>query len=319
MPRTFLNTKILLAAGLALVVFVAVALVVRAHSDQGAQVAQYVVPDTAGPATGQAQMFTEALRKRGLVCSDLFPDHKPLLVRTCSRKDATHDVYADFAATPEGQLSAAYLGAEYGYPATAADAQAELKAIAGEFAVAGAAGGITELLGKYTNQVSPPITTAWGPVTVVGDGGVELERKGWKWPQLPDRRFTGTAAQVVSAVTADGFACSSGGGPDVQNCKKGSDLVTTIGGADGIHVINIWAGSWTAARTLQEHIFRALTPEGEPAGDRHPQVTDWFAAGESAGARAYVDGLQLCQATYDTKTAFEISALTPLGTHSSHC
>ncbi len=220
MPRTFLNTKVLLAAGLALVVFVAVAVVVRGRSDQGEQVAQYVVPDTAGPATGQAQAFTEALRKRGLVCSDLFPGNKPLLVRSCSRKDATHDVYADFAATPEGQLSAASLGAKYDVPGAAADAQTELKAIVGEFAVAGAAGGLTELVGKYTNQVSAPITTAWGTVTVVGDTGLELERKGWKWPKLPDRPFTGTAEQVVKAVTADGFTCTSGGGSGVQNCDK---------------------------------------------------------------------------------------------------
>jgi hypothetical protein len=180
-------------------------------------------------------------------------------------KDATHDVYADFAATPDGQLSAAELGAKYDFPASAADAQTELKAIAGEFAVAGAADGLTELLGKYSNQVSAPITTAWGTVTVVGDTGVELERKGWKWPELPDDPFVGTAGQVVNAVTANGFTCTSGGGPHVQNCVRATDLVTAISADDGIHTIGIRAGSWTAARTLQEHIFRALTGSGRSA------------------------------------------------------
>jgi hypothetical protein len=317
-PRTLRHTKVLVAA-VALVVIVVAVLVVRARSDQGEQVAQYVVPDTAGKTTGQAQAFTEALRKRGLVCSDLFPDYKPLLVRTCSRKDATHDVYADFAATPDGQLSAAELGAKYDFPASAADAQTELKAIAGEFAVAGAADGLTELLGKYSNQVSAPITTAWGTVTVVGDTGVELERKGWKWPELPDDPFVGTAEQVVNAVTADGFTCTSGGGPHVQNCVRATDLVTAISADDGIHTIGIRAGSWTAARTLQEHIFRALTGSGEPVGDRRPLATDWFAAGEAAGARAYVDGLQLCQTKYDSNTVFEITALVPFGSRSNNC
>jgi hypothetical protein len=42
---------------------------------------------------------------------------------------------------------------------------------------------------------------------------------------------------VVKAVTADGFTCTSGGGPDVQNCDRGSDLVTAIGGVAGIHAV----------------------------------------------------------------------------------
>lgn len=298
------------AVGVALIVVVAAVLVVRARSGHREQVAQYVVPDTAGKATGQAQAFTEALRKRGLVCSDRDPGSTPVLVRTCARKDATHDVYAEFAATPDGRLGAASLGAKYDWPADDAEAQSELKAIVGDFGTAGAAAGLTDLLGSKGDH-----STAWGTVTVVSSIEVTLERKGWQWPELPDHPFNGTAEGVVSAVTADGFTCTSGGGSGVQNCRRGPDLVTAISSVDGIHVITIAAGSWTAARTLQEHIVQALVGDREPG----PQITQWFAAGEASGARAYVAGLQLCQTKYSDNTAFEINALGPFASSPSQC
>ncbi len=62
-----------------------------------------------------------------------------------------------------------------------------------------------------------------------------------------------------------------------------------------------------------------MTGSGEPAGDRRPLATDWFAAGETAGARAYVDGLQLCQTKYQSNTVFNITALVPFGSRSSDC
>jgi hypothetical protein len=312
-PTILRSTKVLVAAAVALIVLVAAVLVVRDRSGQSGQVAQYVVPDTAGKVTGQAQVLTEALRKRGLVCSDLYPDYKPLLVRGCYRKDATHDVTADFAARPDGQLGPARFGIKYQDPADDERAKPDLEAIVGDFAAASAVRELTGLLSKNGQH-----SIAWGSVTVwsaelEGFGGMELEPKGWKWPDHHGDAFTGTAEQVAAAATADGFTCTSGGGPDVQNCDRGSDLVTAISSVDGIHTIGIRAGSWTAARALQEHIFGELTGDGPPIGDREPLATRWFAAGEAAGARAYVGGLQVCQAKYSSSTVFEITALVPFG------
>lgn len=313
MPTILRSTKVLVATafGVALIVVAAV-LVIHNRSSQSGPVAQYVVPDTAGTATGQAQVLTEALRKRGLVCSDLYPDHKPLLVRGCYRKDSTHDVEAAFAALPDGQLGSASFSIQYQDPADDERAKPDLEAIVGDFAAASAAGELTDLLGKNGQH-----SIAWGSVSVrsaelEGSGGMEVERKGWKWPNLPDDTFAGTSEQVARAVVADGFTCTSGG-RGVQNCDKGSDLVTAISGADGIHTLGIRAGSWTAAWTLQEHIFAELAGDGPPIGDRKPEATQWFAAGEAAGARAYVAGLQVCQARYSSSTVFAISALVPFG------
>ncbi|HZX07314.1 hypothetical protein [Kribbella sp.] len=47
--------------------------------------------------------------------------------------------------------------------------------------------------------------------------------------------------------------------------------------------------------------------------DPSPKITQWFAAGESTGARAYVGGAQVCQTKYDSNTVFEISGLVPFG------
>ena len=311
-PGIFRSPKILVAA--------VALLLVACSSDQGGPDAQYVVPDTAGQATGQAQVLTEALRKRGLVCSDLYPDNKPLVVRGCYRKDATHDIKADFTATPDGQLVSASFDIAYTDPADAPQAKPDLEAVVGDFAAASGAGELTGLLAKSGEH-----RTAWGSATVLsagleGFGGMDLERKGWKWPTLPDHAFAGTAEQVAGAATADGFTCTSSNSRSVQNCIRDSDLVTAISSVDGIHVIGIRAGSWTAARTLQEHIFAALTGNAGQAGDRRPLATQWFAAGEAAGARAYVGGLRLCQAKHSrSSTVFGISALVPAGTTSGEC
>jgi hypothetical protein len=211
------------------------------------------------------------------------------------------------------------LGADYSWPADYRQAPTELEAIVEDFAAAGAAGKLADLLVKADNKSNVQLTIAWGTVSLIGTSAVELNRKGWKWPELPDNSFTGTAEQVASAVTADGFTCTSSNGGGVQNCDRGPDLVTAISGPDGIHTIAIRAGSWTAARTLQEHIFQALPGDAEQTGDRKPLASRWFAAGEASGARAYVDGLLLCQTRYSSSTVFGISALVPAGTTSSKC
>ncbi|MGZ0146116.1 hypothetical protein ACXJJ3_03500 [Kribbella sp. WER1] len=278
--------------------------------DQGPPLAEYVVPDTAGQATGEAQALTETLRKRGLVCSDLYPRSKPLLVRDCSRTDATHDVRADFAATPEGRLTSALLVVEY---RNEPDAGAELEAIVGAFVAAGSVGDITDLLDKKGSHSS-----SWGEVTVVSakspnGGRVELNRNGWKWPDLPDAHLTGTAEQLAAAATTEGFGCSGGEPGGYLECERGADRLSAAVGADGLHTIEISASSWTAARAVQEHVFGELTGDQQLKGDRHPLVTQWFAAGEPVGARAYVDGLQLCQTNYGDLTVFKINALVPFG------
>src|SRR5882757_5199497 len=52
-PTILRSTKVVVAAAVALIVVVAAVLVIRDRSGQSGQVAQYVVPDTAGKATGQ--------------------------------------------------------------------------------------------------------------------------------------------------------------------------------------------------------------------------------------------------------------------------
>ncbi|WP_427893566.1 hypothetical protein ACQHIV_11650 [Kribbella sp. GL6] len=299
MPRTLRDPKVLVVA-LALFVVGACA------PDSSRQPAPYVVPDTAEKTSGQAQALTEALRQRGLVCSDLYPHAKPLLVRDCSRKDATHDVRADFAATPDGRLSSALLDVSY---QSEPGAGSELAAIVEAFGAAGSVGNLTSLLDQKGDY-----STSWGKVTVISEkssigGRVELNRKNWKWPTLPDAHLTGTAAQITDAAAADGFTCTGGAPGGDLECERGEDRVSAAVGGDGLHTIEISAGSWAAARTLQEHVFGELSDAGDP----EPMVTQWFAAGEPAGARAYVSGLQLCQTRYSGLTVFKITMLVPFG------
>jgi hypothetical protein len=308
-PASLRSTKLLIAAAVALVVVVAAVIVAHSRSDRSRQeVAQYVAPDTAGRAPGQAQVLTEALRKRGLVCSDLYPDYRPLVVRGCYRKDATHDIQADFAATPDGRLSSANFQIMNTGPA---DPEPDLKGLLDDFAAAGAADGVASLVGKAGEH-----STAWGTVRVAAGGygyaEVELQRKGWTWPELPNHPFTGSADQVARTIAADGFTCTSGG-TGVQNCERGADLVTAVSNGNTIRTLGIGSDSWTTARALQERLFTELFP------DRAALVTAWFAAGRPVGARAYTAGLQLCQTTQGESASFKITAFDPAEHQSANC
>ncbi|GAB3743559.1 hypothetical protein GCM10028864_10470 [Microlunatus parietis] len=253
------------------------------------------VPDTGGPATGQAEAFSTLLRARGLVCSD--EKLAKVFSRGCYRQDPEHLIRVEFLGPVDGRLSKVEIHLDYLLADDRDDAPGAFDDLVGDFveaaelSAADAAAVRRELAGKQAE-----FNIDWGEVKLqrptVSTSTIRLLRAGWKPPELFAAKLPGDLDLVESVAVQRGFRCERN--EYEMECTQGGDGLTIRASParpEGIDRLYVHARTDddTAMDAALAEIGAVLDALGGP---RAAAAKDWYFRNRTAaGGLAYVDGL----------------------------
>jgi hypothetical protein len=263
------------------------------------------VPDSAGPAKGQARAFTELLREQGLACSDEHIDDRVVYSRGCYRTGPNHTVAVEFRGSPDGVLARIEIDVNYIGAPDATSSHADHDELVGVFA---RAAGIPErdaaTIRTRLAADAEKFTVAWGDATLQRSSAssrIELRRNGWKYPILKTATLPGTLAQVTTVATKRGYLC--------KNENASVDCTKSLGvtNSDVERKLTIYASARSDRRSLERLYLVANTGQDDApdravqeqaavldalGGPRSAALRQWYAAHrDRANAKAYVAGM----------------------------
>ncbi|WP_328330200.1 hypothetical protein OHA70_08120 [Kribbella sp. NBC_00382] len=265
------------------------------------------MPDTAGPAKGQASALTEALRARGMTCSDLYADERLGLRRGCYRTDFDHDVLTEFEASGDGTIgriaiSVAYLGGHED------GAREEFEVLVGD--VVKAAGlEAADLVTVSENLAARgphdrDLTLDWGTGTMsrptVSNSQLALRRADWNPSASPVPPLAGSLAQLEQIATQLGFSCELPTSSGLSCTKDKLNLFAEKGSKpDSIGRLYLSADTGLKDNALPTAVA-AQQAILEKLGA--PETAAFFAAlpANTAGARGYAGGMRTRVTITDT-------------------
>ncbi|MEV0791171.1 hypothetical protein [Kribbella sp. NPDC050459] len=168
-----------------------------------------------GNATGQAKAATEKLQGFGFGCSDLFNTGQGAH-RGCFKQDGRKESEAIFQFSPDGTIIAVRLQAQDDDNFNNAQVSFDqlLQALGNDTFGADQVKKIQESV--KTGQRSDEVGTSWGEFQLSNQGqSVRLSghKSGEDSMDLPDQTFDTTQAQLVAALKAKGYVCTT-------SCKK---------------------------------------------------------------------------------------------------
>lgn len=266
------------------------------------------VPDTAGPAKGQVQVFTELLRAQGLACSDEHIDDRVVLSRGCYRTGQGHTVAAEFLATVDGTLGRVAIDVNYIGAPDATTSHADHDDLVRLFVrAAGIPEGDARTVLTRLAVDAKTFRIPWGGAELQrgssASSSIVFRRAGWKYPLLTTATLPGRLAQVSSVATKRGYVCKDKA-PTVE-CTRSLGPIEP--GKEAIGKLKLVATERANQRALERLYVVADTGKTDAAdqavaeqtavldalgGPRAAALKQWFGINRGrANGRAYVAGL----------------------------
>lgn len=264
------------------------------------------IPDTAGPAVGQAQAFTRLLRARGLACSD--EKLAKVFSRGCYREDFDHDVRVELLGPVDGTLTEVEIRLDYIGADDQADAHRDFDDLVGDFVQAAGLGTAdatvvrNELAGKDAE-----FRTGWGSAelqrSTSSTSSITFRRAGWKSPDLVAATLPGDLAAVEAVAVKRGYRCERSADSLVE-CSKGDELKIVANRAlpTGLKRLYVGANTGRDDKAMDVALAEAGALLDALGGTRSAAVKDWYTQHRTAaGGMAYVAGLRAYLTVEDTK------------------
>jgi hypothetical protein len=254
------------------------------------------VPDTGGPATGQAEAFSTLMRARGLACSD--ENLAKVFSRGCYRKDFDHSVRVEFLGPVSGALSDVKIDLNYIGAEDEADAHRAFDDLVGDFVEA------AELSAADTAAVREALagekakfSIDWGEAKLhrhsESTSEIRFLRADWKSPDLVAATLPGDLDLVESIAVQRGFHCEQD--EYKVECSQGGDdglkIVANRAIPEGLDRLFVRASADddTAMDAALAEISAVLDGLGGP---RAAEAKAWFTDNRTAaGGHAYAGGL----------------------------
>ncbi len=256
------------------------------------------VPDTGGPARGQAEAFSTLLRARGLVCSD--ENLAKVFSRGCYWKDFDHKVRVEFLGPVDGRLSEVTIDLDYIGAEDEATAHRAFDDLVGDFVKAAEMSDAdAAAVRKELAAEEAEFSTDWGSAKLYryteSTSTITFKRSGWHSPDLVAATLPGDLDLVESVAVQRGFRCERDSEYRIE-CQQGADdeLKIVASGAVPRGLSRLYVGANTgrddqAMEAALAEIGAVLDALG---GSRAAAAKDWFTQNRSvAGGMAYVDGL----------------------------
>lgn len=290
----------LVVGTVALVVIGLVAFYGVRWSSQPEQDSYTSVQDTSRPAKGQVQRFSDALRARGMACSDEYTNDLRLFSRGCYRTDFDHDVAAEFAGSPDGTLGYANLNLDYIGADDAELARSDFDAIVRDFV---AAAGLTEADAKIVSDrlaahTDAEFTTGWGSARLTrgtSSSAIVLRGTAWRPPNLAETSLGGSD-DLRTVVVQRGYDCTElepSGQGQLECTRKDStgtfkvNATLVLQGITRLYLSADTGRKDTAMKLALAELGGVLDELGDGA-----EVKEWFTENAgAAGGRAYVDAM----------------------------
>lgn len=266
------------------------------ESPRSTQKSYTKVPDTGGPATGQAEVFSQMLRARDLACSD--ENLAKVFSRGCYRKDFGHAVRVEFLGPVDGTLSNVTIDLDYIGAEDKADAHHAFDDLVGDFVEAAelSAGDAAVVREELVGE-NAEFSIGWGKAKLRrytdSNSKIRFQRAGWKSPDLVAATLPGDLDLVESVAVQRGFRCEQD--EYRVECTQGEEDGLTIvasraipKGLDRLYV-RAQSDDDTAMDAALAEIGAVLDALGGP---RAAEAKTWFTENRTAaGGYAYVGGL----------------------------
>lgn len=268
------------------------------------------IPDTGGPAKGQAEDFSRLLRARGLACSD--ENLAKVFSRGCYRRDFDHGLGASFLGPVDGTFGVVEIGLSYHLGADdRADAHRVFDELVGDFITAARlstadAAVVRSALAAGTDA---EFSIDWGTATLqrsegLASSSIKLRRAGWRAPDLVAATLPGPPSTVESVAAGRGFQCQR---DEWQvDCSKGEDkefmISASRGVPSGLDRLFVSVDTGRDDTAMEAALAEAGAVLDALGGPRAAAAKDWLSQNRgTAGGTAYVGGLHVFLSVEDTR------------------
>ena len=267
------------------------------------------IADTGGPAQGQAQVFSQLLRARGLACSD--ENLEKVFSRGCFRRDFDHKVRVEFIGPVDGSLGTVNIDLDFIGAEDKTGAHRAFDELVGDFVEAAdmSAADTGLVRTKLAGGGDVTFSTDWGTGSLRrytdATSSITFQRGSWRSSTIDSATLPGDVSMVEPIAVDRGYLCDHQYGQ--IDCTKGD--------GDEFHIV---ASNAVPSGGLSRLYVRADTGRDDTAmdialsdagsvldilgGSRAAAAKEWMTNNRTAaGGIAYVGGLHVSLSVEDTR------------------